>query len=197
VIAVAVALIVLCGRALAYALVDDPLAHATGGPALPVVIVVSGVLALGASSAVLWLAALGVNERRLLEPHAVAPSLRLRPLRAVLVFGLSVLAFALVESYLHWRAGLGFHGLECLFGPVHRDALPILAALSMVATAVAAAVEHVIAWMRRTLARLRRGVPRRRRAAVRFLYVARAGRPRTRPLSARGPPEPGRPAAAH
>jgi hypothetical protein len=186
--AVAVALIVLCGRALAYALVDDPLAHATGGPALPAVILVSAGLALALSSAVLWLAALGVNERRLLEPRAIAPRLHVSPGRPFVLFGLSALAFAAVESYLHARAGLGFHGLECLLGPVHRDALPLLAALSIVATALAAAVEHVLAWMRRTLAALRARRVRPRRVAARFLYTASAGRPRTRPLSARGPP---------
>ena len=63
---------------------------------------------------------------------------------------------------LHWRAGLGWHGLDCLLGPVHRDALPILAALATVATALLAALDHVIAWMRRTLAALRaRAAPRR------------------------------------
>lgn len=186
--AVAVALIVLCGRALAYALVDDPLAHTAGGPALPAVIVVSAVLALALSSAVLWLAALGVNERRLLEPRAVAPRLRVSPARPFAWFALSALVFAGVESYLHARAGLGFHGLECLLGPVHRDALPILAALSVLATALSAAVEHVIAWMRRTLAALRARRARPRRAVVRFVYLARAGRPRRRPFGARGPP---------
>ena len=41
-----------------------------------------------------------------------------------------------LESYLHWRAGLGWHGLHCLAGPVHRDAVPIVAALSLVAVAL-------------------------------------------------------------
>ena len=100
--AVAVALIVLCGRAL----VDDPLAHATGGPALPAAIAVSAGLALALSSVVL-----------------------------------------------------------------------------------AAAAEHVLAWMRRTLAALRARRVRPRRVAVRCLSVASAGRPRTRPFGARGPPQ--------
>ena len=64
-------------------------------------------------------------------------------------------AFALFESWEHWRAGLGWHGLHCLTGPAHRNAIPILAALSLVAAALAAALEHVLAWMRRTIARLR------------------------------------------
>lgn len=188
--AAAVALIVLAGRALAYALVDDPLAHATGGPKLPVVILVSGVLATAIAAAALWLAALGVNERRALEPAARAPRLNLTrlPRRAAATFTLSALAFTLLESYLHARAGLGWHGLACLFGPVHRDALPILAALAVLASALAAAAEHVLAWMRRTLAALRARRPRPRRVAARFVYLARVGRPRTRPFGARGPP---------
>ena len=52
------------------------------------------------------------------------------------------------ESYLHWRAGLGFHGLSCLVGPVHRNAIPLLAALALVAAALAEAVLHLIGWMR-------------------------------------------------
>jgi hypothetical protein len=39
-----------------------------------------------------------------------------------------------------------------LTGPAHRNAIPILAALSLVAAALAAALEHVLAWMRRTIA---------------------------------------------
>jgi hypothetical protein len=190
--AVAVALIVLTSRALAYALVDDPLAHATGGPKLVLVAAVSGVLALAIAAAVLWLAALGVNERRLLEPAARAPRLGLRrlPARAAASFTLSALTFALLESYLHYRAGLGWHGLECLFGPVHRDALPILAALAVIATALSAALDHVLAWMRRTIAALRSGrrPAKARRTAPSFTYQASPGRAHRRPLGARGPP---------
>jgi hypothetical protein len=190
--AVAVALIVLTSRALAYALVDDPLAHATGGPKLPLIAAVSAVLALAIAAAVLWLAALGVNERRLLEPAAQAPRLSVRrlPARAATFFTSSALAFALLESYLHHRAGLGWHGLECLFGPVHRDALPILAALAVVATAVSAALDHVLAWMRRTIAALRnrRRTGKARRSAPTFAYQASPGRAHRRSLGARGPP---------
>ena len=75
--------------------------------------------------------------------------------RALVLFLATSLGFALFESWQHWRAGLGWHGLLRLTGPVHRNALPILAALSLVAAALAAALEHVLAWMRRTIARLR------------------------------------------
>ena len=39
-------------------------------------------------------------------------------------------AFAYLESTIHWREGLGWHGLHCLTGPVHRNAIPILGALA-------------------------------------------------------------------
>ncbi|MDA0161577.1 hypothetical protein OM076_14970 [Solirubrobacter ginsenosidimutans] len=190
--AAAVALIVLTGRALAYALVDDPLAHATGGPELPLIALISGALALAIAAAVLWLAALGVNERRLLEPRARAPRLRLTtlPRKAATHFTASALVFTVLESYLHARAGLGLHGLSCLLGPVHRDALPILASLAVIATALGAALDHVIAWMRRTIAALRRDrrpAPKRR-AVPTFAYTASPGRAPSRPHGARGPP---------
>jgi hypothetical protein len=193
--AVATALVVLGSRAIAYALSPVPearvlLGHA-GGPALPIVAVVSIALAVASSSAVLWLAALGVNERRLLEPRARAPRLRVHVLlpRAAALFAAAGLAFAALESVVHWRAGLGWHGLACLLGPVHRDALPILAALSLLAGALATAFEHVLAWMRRTLALLR-GARRRSRAKTRPRPrpACVASRPSHRPPGARAPP---------
>ena len=60
------------------------------------------------------------------------------------------------ESYLHWRAGIGFHGLSCLVGPVHRNAIPLLAALALAAAALAEAAEHLLAWMRAVVRELRR-----------------------------------------
>jgi hypothetical protein len=141
------------------------------------------------------LAALGVRERLLLAPEPVVDAPRLRPgrlvLRALGLFAATSLAFSLLESYLHWRAGLGWHGLRCLVGPAHRDAVPLLAALSLLASAIFAAVEHVVAWMRRTIALLRR--PRLGllpRAELRPFVVAPAlgARPLAGPLGARGPP---------
>jgi hypothetical protein len=76
------------------------------------------------------------------------------------------LGFALAESYVHWRAGLGFHGLSCLLGPVHRSALPILGALALLAAALGEAVQHLRAWGRATareLLRPRLALPARRR----------------------------------
>lgn len=165
----AAAVVVLLARSIAYAVTPSPAAHVlehrAGGPALPVLTLVA--LALGSSLAIAicWLAALGVRERALLERRVLAvPPPRFRPTRTlalalVLSVGTSV-AGGLFEAYLHWRAGLGWHGVQCVFGPVHRDLLPIETSLSFVAAALLAAAEHVSAWMRRTFALLRT-VPQR------------------------------------
>jgi hypothetical protein len=153
----AAALVVLAARAVAYALSPSPLAralgHEAGGPSLPAIAVGALVGGVALAAAVVALAAVGVRERALLEA-VEAPRLRLGRLsvRALALFVVTSAAFTMLESYLHWRAGLGWHGLHCLFGPVHRNAIPILAALSLVAAALAAALEHVLAWMRRTMA---------------------------------------------
>jgi len=160
----AAALVVFLARSIAYALTPSPaarvLAQRAGGPALPVLTLVT--LALGASLAIAicWLAALGVRERQLLERRVLAVSPpRFSPARTFalgLVLSLvTSIAGGLFEAYLHWRAGLGWHGLHCVFGPVHRDLLPIATSLSFVAAAVLAAAEHVARWMRRTFALLR------------------------------------------
>jgi hypothetical protein len=194
----AAALAVLCSRSIVYALSPSPLAaelsHRAGGPTLPVVAVVAGGLGLALSTAVVSLAALGVRERQLLEtrPVVAPPRLRLRRLvaRALALWLVTMPAFALLESYIHWRQGLGWHGLHCLTGPVHRDAIPVLGALSLVAAALAAALDHVLAWMRRTLARL---------APPLRAFASAPGRPPSShglalsptvglPLGARGPP---------
>jgi hypothetical protein len=96
----------------------------------------------------------------------------------------------MLESTIHWREGLGWHGLHCLTGPVHRNAIPILAALSLVTAALAAALEHVFAWMRRTLASIA--------GSRRIVGIVVLTSPRTNkllpaaalatPLGARGPP---------
>jgi hypothetical protein len=57
---------------------------------------------------------------------------------------------------------------------VHRNLLPIATALSLVAAALLAAAEHLIAWMRRTFARLRALPPRLLRALVRLELVVGA-----------------------
>jgi hypothetical protein len=195
----AATLVVLLTRSIAYAIAPSPAArvlqHRAGGPALPVLTLV--VLALGSLLAVVicWLAAFGVRERALLERRALAlPPPRFRPARTfVLAVGLSVvtsIAGGLFEAYLHWRAGLGWHGVQCVFGPVHRDLLPIATALSFVAAALVAAAEHVAAWMRRTFALLRALPPRLLRVAIgsgvlvaapRVSFRCSTGRPRAPP----------------
>jgi hypothetical protein len=145
------------------------------------------------ASAVLWIAALAVRERHLLTGAGEAPSLRLlRVLGAALgLFVVTSLAFASLESYLHWRAGLGFHGLHCLVGPIHRDALPLLGALSLLAAAAEAAARHLLRWMRRTIQALRARPRMRLRPAAHPLPL-RADAPLRPALAgldlARGPP---------
>jgi hypothetical protein len=157
------ALVVLAARTLAYALEPAPLArelqHGAGGPRLWATALVALAAGLALAVALVWLAALGVEERRRLEPRRVLgvpsrPALGRLAWRAGALSVASCVAFALFESTLHWSRGLGWHGLSCLTGPVHRDAIPILVALSLVAAAAFAAAEHVVAWLRRTLARL-------------------------------------------
>ena len=194
------ALVVLAARTLAYALAPRPtivsgeLERQLGGPSL----VVSALAALGiaaaVSSAVVWLASLAVRERHLLSGAAGdAPSFGLPRMlgAAVALFVVTSLAFASIESYLHWRAGLGFHGLHCLIGPVHRDALPLLGSLSLLAAAAEAAARHLLCWMRRTLAALRARPPARLRPPARPVrpHHDRPLRPVLRGLdTARGPP---------
>jgi hypothetical protein len=190
-----VGLLVLTARWLAYALAPSPLANrfegSAGGPGLVVVTLVSLGLAALVSTLVVWLAALGVRERQRLHPERVAPTLRLRRMsaRAVLLYAASSLAFALFESYLHWRAGLGFHGLSCLVGPVHRNAIPLLAALSLAAAALAEAGAHLLGWMRAVVRELRRvrlaAAPPRVQPAW---HVALSSRPAVRRARPRAPP---------
>jgi len=163
------AFVVLLARSLAYATEPGPAArvleHRAGGPALPVLGLVTLTIAASVAVAVCWLTALAVRERALLERRTFA-SFRVG---RMLVFAGSLavvtsLGGGLLEAYLHWRAGLGWHGLHCMFGPVHRDLLPFEFGLSLVASALVAATEHVVAWMRRTFAHLREVVARLRAA---------------------------------
>ena len=96
----------------------------------------------------------------------------------------------LLEAYFHWRAGLGWHGLHCVFGPVHRNLLPIDAALTLVAAAIATALGHVAAWMRRTLERLADVIPHMSAATTQPQAPRSAPRsgPRIAAGGARAPP---------
>jgi hypothetical protein len=165
------AVVILLARSLAYATEPGPAArmleHRAGGPALPVLALVTLAVAVAVAIAVSWLAALAVRERALLERRSFAP-FRIRRLLTIAIplAAVASLGGGLLEAYLHSRAGLGWHGLHCVFGPVHRDLLPFECGLSLVAAAVMAATEHVVAWMRRTFARLRALVVRARAADV-------------------------------
>jgi len=159
------ALVILVGRTLAYALNPSPLAemleHKAGGPGVPIITLVSIALGITASAAICWVVAFGVRERAFLEQRVLASPLpRFRPSRIlgawILLWGFTCLAGGMLEAYIHWRAGLGWHGLHCLVGPVHRDLIPIFGTLSFVGATIFEAVEHVVAWMRRTFALLGR-----------------------------------------
>jgi len=191
------ALVVLAARSITYALSPSPLAmalsHQAGGPALPLITIVSVALGLGIAATAVWLAALGVRERRLLEtrPVLALPRLRIELVlgRALVLWLVTMPAFAFFESYLHWRQGLGWHGIHCLIGPVHRSAIPVLGALSLVAAALAAAVEHVLGWIRRTIARLIARIAPAKFDIVFWPALAAPGRPVfAAALPARGPP---------
>jgi hypothetical protein len=192
-----VVLVVLVTRALAYAFVPEPraalLAGRVGGPALPVVGVSVLAIALALASAIVFLASLAVRERLRLERRPVAaPLLRVRRvlLHATALFALALPVSTALEAYLHWRSGLGWHGLSCFTGPVHRDLAPLTAAVSVVAAAAWAAVAHVLAWMRRLVSAFaaapRVGAMRPSVASVRALPVPR--RAVVGPQNARGPP---------
>ena len=155
--------VVLATRVIVYALAPQSellaaLAHNRLGPDVAVPLVVSTLAAAAIASAVLWLAALAVRERLLLEGRRVVAPPRLRPavlgVRVATLFFATSFGFAMLESTIHWREGLGWHGLSCLLGPVHRDAIPILAGLSLVAAAVHGAVEHLLEWARRLFEQL-------------------------------------------
>ena len=194
----AVILVVLAARALAYAAVPDPsarfLQHQAGGPAVPAVALVALGICAALAVTVCWFVAVGVRERALIERREAE---RFAVLRAVvLAAGLTLTSCfvgGMLEAYLHWRAGLGWHGLHCLIGPVHRDLIPFEAGLSFVAAALIAASRHVAAWMRRTFARLAAELPALLFVAPPALGEATAVRIVAcgRVASARAPPLPG------
>jgi hypothetical protein len=192
-------LVVLGARAIAYALAPGPdalaLQQRVGGPALPVVACVALLLGLALSAGVVWVAWSAVRERHALS-DGTAPLPALRPARLALTAPLlcvaSCAAFTGLESYVHAQAGLGVHGLSCLFGPVHQNAVPVLAALSLLAAAFVLAAEHVLAWARRTVRVLLAGrQPRRPRRAplpVAPVHTAVVSRPHVALAGPRAPP---------
>ena len=178
-----IAMVVLVARTLAYALAPDPRAEAlgqvTGGPR-PVVV---GAIALGLAAVlaggVLWISALGVRERHRLRPLGTAPRMRLVPVlvRACAVAIAAALVFATVESAIHVHDGLGFHGLHCLTGPVHENALPLIGALSLIAAALVQAVRHAYAFGQRVVAARPPAAASRRQHVRASSCRSRAARP--------------------
>jgi len=162
--AVVAVAVVMATRTLVYALAPRSLLLAeladnrVVGPqlTLPLTAFLTAAVLLGAATLVVAVAS--VRVRLELEGRRLVSAPRLRPAllagRALALFVVASLGFAMLESYIHWREGLGWHGLHCLLGPVHRDAIPILAALSVLAVAVHGAVEHLLAWARRLFAQL-------------------------------------------
>lgn len=154
----ATAATVVVARTVAYALAPapDPRTRqlAAAFPAAHTALVALAALAVAAvlGTALLRLVAIGVRERRALAGLEPAPRLRAAPVvvRALRLLAASALAFASVESYLHYRAGLGFHALHCVAGPMHANAWPILAGLSVVVSAVWEAARHLGGLARRT-----------------------------------------------
>lgn len=196
--AAAVILVVLTARSLAYAAEPSPsarfLRHQAGGPAVPAVALVALAICAVLAVTVCWLVAVAVRERALLERRAATPFAIARTLLlAGALTAATCFVGGMLEAYLHWRAGLGWHGLHCLVGPVHRDLIPFEAGLSFVAAAVIAASRHVAAWMRRTFARLAAELPALLLAAASPFGEATAVRiaADTRAASARAPPLPG------
>jgi hypothetical protein len=162
--AVVVVAVVLATRTLVYALAPQSLLlteladNRVVGPhlTLPLLAIVGAAAVLGAG--VLAVSLASVRVRLELEGRRLVSAPRLRPAvlagRAIGLFLVTSFTFAMLESYIHWSEGLGWHGLHCLVGPVHRDAIPILAALSLLAVAVHGAVELLLAWARRLFAQL-------------------------------------------
>jgi hypothetical protein len=190
--------VVLAARALAYATVPDPsarfLQHEAGGPAVPALALVGlGICAVLAVT-VCWLVAVAVRERALIERREASPFAVLRTLWLAAALTLTTcFVGGMFEAYLHWRAGLGWHGLHCLLGPVHRDLIPFEAGLSGLAAALIAAARHLTAWMRRTFARLGAELPALLFVASPAYGAATAVRAVApgRAASARAPPLPG------
>jgi hypothetical protein len=197
-----VVLLELIARAVVYGLAPQGSRQAAamgdqmGGPGFVGVLLVAIGFGAALSTGLVWLASLGVRERwELSESRFEGPRPRVDIVavarRALLLTVVGWLSFAAVESVVHLQAGLGFHGLRCLVGPVHRNALPVIGGLSVISSALAAAAALVLAWMRRTVARF---VTRRALAHGRWSADASASSvvPRRAPLRrgtpARGPP---------
>jgi hypothetical protein len=199
-----VVVLVLSARAVVYGMaptatqMSRELGGRLGGPGFAATLVIAVSISGALTAIVLWLASLGVRERWELAEHrpdGPRPGIALGrlALRALTLTLVGWLAFAGVESAVHLHEGLGFHGLDCLVGPVHRNALPVVCALALLASGLLGAAELVLAWRRRTVSRLETPRPRTRQSftLTNFTFLGTDRRP---PLfvsaPSRGPPLP-------
>ena len=85
----------------------------------------------------------------------------------------------LLETYLHWRAGLGWHGIqECVFGPVTAISCRSRPRSRASLRRCSSRESDVVAWMRRTFSLLR-GLPLRVLRSRRLQALAHVTAPRT------------------
>lgn len=188
---------VVYGMAPSATLAARALGGKLGGPSFAATLVVALVLGLLLSSAAVGFASMGVRERWALaeERHDGPPQIAVARVlvRAMLLALIGWLVFAGIETTLHLRAGLGFHGLECLVGPLHRNALPVVGCLALLASALISAGGLVVAWMRRTVRRfaIPRLRPPERFSFARASFVSLERRlPLVDGAGPRGPPAP-------
>jgi hypothetical protein len=194
--------VVSLGRWIAYALAAGTVAQklsSQGAGARPAVVAaISLGLALAATAIGLWLVAAGLRERSHLELDGwAAPS---RPFsarrllaRSAALSAVTIVVFTTVESLIHYKDGLGFHGWHCIAGPVHQNAAPIMIALSLMAAAVVTAVDAVLAAARRVVAQLvlaARALPQPAAAWFDPRPAPLRGRSRHSIAPTRGPPLP-------
>ena len=191
-------LVVLGGRALAYAATPTPLAGELGGPRLPVIAVVALAIAALLSLGVLWLAALGVRERHALE-LAPSPAPRLALARFGLDSGLlsggSLTAFAALETWIHGVPACTCRGGGASTAPCTATRCRSCSPSRSRPRRCSRRLRHALAWARRVVRVLRRRLqpraaarlqslaPRRAHRAAAWLPRTRAVRARVRPLS--------------
>jgi hypothetical protein len=201
-----VVVLVLTTRAIVYGMDPTPtqaprsFGDGLDGPGFGVTALVA--IGLGAllSAGLVWVATLGVRERWELaedRPDGPPPVIALARvgLRALALTLAGWLTFAALESAIHLQAGLGFHGLDCLVGPVHRNALPVVAGLALVASALLSAAGLVRAWRRRTVSHIQAPRPSARPCFTRTSFAVLSWERRPPLLldaPSRGPPLPTR-----
>jgi hypothetical protein len=162
--AAAAALTLGVGRWIAYSLagsgtVAQRLSGAPAGPALIWVAACSLAVAAAIALTSLWLVAAGIRERSRLDLDGWAsPPTPIRwaavVRRAAALWAVDVAGLLALDCAVHCLDGFGFHGMACLASQAHRDAVAVLAALSLLASALAEAAGHVLSALRRYVAEL-------------------------------------------